>query len=154
MSSIHVEVSDVIDARADVVYGIIADYRVGHPAILPKPYFSDLTVEQGGLGAGTVIRFQMTVMGQTFPFHQAISEPEPGRVLVETDLVTGQTSRFILDPVGDGARTRVTIAADFPASPGLKGLMERLFNPPITRRIFRTELQNLAQYVRRQPAIV
>jgi hypothetical protein len=138
-----------MDARADVVYAILSDYRVGHPAVLPKPYFSEITVEQGGVGAGTVIRFQMTVMGQTFHYHQTISEPEPGQVLVETDMDTGQTSRFTLDPIGDGTRTRVTIAADFPASPGFKGLMERFFTPPVTRRIFRQELRNIAEYVQR-----
>ena len=49
-------------AAPERVYRIIADYRNGHPQILPKQ-FSNLCVDAGGYGAGTVIRFSMTVMG-------------------------------------------------------------------------------------------
>ena len=52
MNQIHVEVSDVIEAHAEKIYGILADYREGHPAILPKPYFTEVKVEQGGQGIG------------------------------------------------------------------------------------------------------
>jgi hypothetical protein len=43
-----------IAAAPAQVYAIIANYREGHPRILPKE-FSGLTVEQGGIGAGTII---------------------------------------------------------------------------------------------------
>ncbi len=74
-----------MDAPADRVYAIIADYRNGHPHILPKQ-FRNLTVEQGGVGAGTIIRFEVRVFGQTQHFRAVVSEPEPGRVLVEENL--------------------------------------------------------------------
>ncbi len=51
-------VSALIDAPAAKVYGIIADYREGHPSILPKPFFGSIQIERGGTGAGTVISFQ------------------------------------------------------------------------------------------------
>ena len=35
-------------------YSILADYREGHASILP-PQFTSMVVEQGGVGAGTVI---------------------------------------------------------------------------------------------------
>ncbi len=41
-----------MDAPPDRVYAIIADYHNGHPHILPKQ-FRNLTVEKGGVGAGT-----------------------------------------------------------------------------------------------------
>ena len=45
------------------IYAIISDYHRGHPAILPKQ-FSNLRVESGsGIGAGTTIRFEVTMMG-------------------------------------------------------------------------------------------
>lgn len=144
---IIVEVSDIIKARPEDIYAVLSDYRVGHPAILPKPYFEELTVEQGGQGAGTVYRLRMKVMGQTFHYRHTVSEPEPGRVLVETDLDTGQGSRFTLEPLDSGNQTRVTITAQFPPSPGFKGFMERLINPPLSRRMFRQELRNLEQYI-------
>lgn len=150
MSSIQVETSHVIDARPEDIYAVISDYRVGHPAILPKPYFSELTIEQGGQGAGTVIRFHVTIWGQTLPYHQRVSEPEPGRVLRETDIETGQYSQFTLEPLNGGQQTRVTIFSESPASPGLRGFLERMTQPSIVGRLFKQELQNLEAYMHKQ----
>jgi hypothetical protein len=80
-----------------------------------------LIVEQGGQGAGTVLRGSVKVFGREYPFHQRISEPEPGRVLRETDIETDQVTGWTLDPLADGAQTRVTIASDFPPAPALWG---------------------------------
>jgi hypothetical protein len=68
------------------VYDTIADYHTGHPRILPKQ-FRNLTVEQGGVGAGTVIRFQVRVFGRTDTFRAEVTEPEPGRILVEKNIL-------------------------------------------------------------------
>jgi hypothetical protein len=152
MNDILVETSDVIDARPEEIYAVISDYRVGHPAILPKPYFTNLTVESGGQGAGTVVHTHMKIFGQAFYYHQVVSEPEPGRVLVETDMNTGQFSSFTLEPLNNGQQTRVTIKSVFKASPGFKGWMERWMNPPVSRRIFQQELRNLADYLHTQRA--
>ena len=38
----------LIKAAPERVYSIIADYRVGHQLILPKPYFASIDVEKGG----------------------------------------------------------------------------------------------------------
>ncbi|HEX2907974.1 MAG TPA: SRPBCC family protein [Phototrophicaceae bacterium] len=152
MTPIHAEATTIIKARPEAVYAVIADYRVGHPAILPKPYFTELAVEQGGQGAGTIIRVGMNVMGVKQVYHEVVSEPQPGRVLVEADAEAGVTSTFTVEPVNAGQQARVTIASDARPSPGLKGLLERLFNPPITRRIFQQELRQLAAYVERQPS--
>ncbi|MCI0395068.1 MAG: SRPBCC family protein [Chloroflexi bacterium] len=149
MSQIHVEASAVINARPEKIYGILSDYRVGHPAILPKPYFTELTVEEGGQGAGTVMRVRMKVMGVEVAYHLVVSEPEPGRVLVETDEAAGVVTTFTVEPLNGGQQSRVTIATDMRASPGLRGFMEKLMNPPVTRRIYRQELENLAEYVGR-----
>jgi hypothetical protein len=47
-NSFHVEVSSVMAARPEELYVVIEDYQVGHPAILPRQYFTELVVEQGG----------------------------------------------------------------------------------------------------------
>lgn len=154
MKTVQAEAALVINAPADALYAVIADYHVGHNAIVPKPPFSDLIVEQGGVGAGTIISFTTHMMGTTTHFHQVVSEPEQGRVLMETDIETGQWSRFTLEPLGDGAQTRVTITTEFPLSKGIKGFLEKLTIPPISRRMFNQELQNLAAYVTRMPAAV
>jgi hypothetical protein len=147
MTTVHAQASAIVPAPAADIYHILADYRHAHPAILPKPYFEELVVEEGGHGAGTIFRLRMNVLGSKRLFHEVVTEPVPGRVLVETDHATGQTSTFTLEPLGDGRQTRVTISTDFPARPGLAGLLERWLNPPITRHIFRQELELLAQYV-------
>lgn len=148
MTTIHAEESMLINARAEQLYAVVADYHVGHPAILPKPYFQELTVEKGGVGAGTVVRSSIKVMGQIFPLHHIISEPEPGRVLQESDLdKPGEFTRFIFEPLNGGAQTRVTIATEFVPSPGLMGIMERFTKPGLARKLYRQELINLADYV-------
>jgi hypothetical protein len=148
MNWIHAESSQVIDARPEEIHAIVRDYNVGHPAILPKEFFTKgLTVDKGGVGAGTVLHSSVTVMGREFPFRQIVSEPQLGRVIVETDLDTGQYTKFIFEPLNDGQQTRVTIASEFPPTPGLMGVMERFTKAPIVRKMFTKELQNLATYV-------
>lgn len=150
MNMLHAEYAAEIEAPADVIYGIFADYQTTHPAILPKQYFKSLNVEQGGVGAGTVVSGSVQVYGTNYPFHLIVTEPESGRVLVETDIETQQVTTFTLQPLTYG-RTRVTIASDFPVSPGFAGFMERLVKPGVTRRIYKAELEQLAAYVRTMP---
>jgi hypothetical protein len=149
MNLIHVEVSDVIEAPSEKIYGILADYRVSHPAILPKPYFTEVAVEQGGRGAGTIAQVRMTVMGKEMVYRQVVSEPEPGRVLKEVDATAGVATTFTVEPLNGGGRSRVTIATDAAVSSGVTGWLERLVNPVVIRRIYRQELQQLAEYARR-----
>lgn len=148
MTTLRTQATHDIDARPETVYGVLADYRVGHPAILPKPYFGALTVESGGRGAGTVIRFSMQVMGVERAFREVVSEPEPGRVLVEQDDAAGVVTTFTVDPLDGGKRSRVTITTETQASPGLRGLVERVVNPPVLRDIYRKELRQLEEYVK------
>lgn len=139
MSHYSVSVFRDIDAPIEVLYNLVSDYQVGHPAILPPNYFKKLTVESGGNGAGTVARAEMDVMGSKRSFVLRVSEPVPGRVLVEEDSVSGTVTRFVFDPLDDG-RTRVTIATEARTTAGLRGFLERLMNPSITRRIYHEEL--------------
>ncbi len=48
MTMLHAEYSEVIYARPEAIYAILSDYQQGHPAILPRQYFTELAVEQGG----------------------------------------------------------------------------------------------------------
>src|SRR5579862_4806189 len=92
-----VSASAIIPARRERIYSLLANYHDGHPRLLPKQ-FSNLVVEQGGVGAGTVIRFEMSFLGKKQPFRAAVTEPEPGRVLVETYLDNGAVTTFTIDP--------------------------------------------------------
>ncbi len=150
---IRAKVVDILDARPEDVYAIIADYHEGHPSILPKGNLYDLQVEQGGQGAGTLIRFKVRVFGIEQSCYQRISEPEPGRVLVEQDIDTAQniTTTFSVTPLEEGKKSQVEICTTMNASPGLKGLIERLAIPMANPSIYRKELK-LLEAVARQRA--
>jgi hypothetical protein len=144
MARIQATASAVIDAPAPAVYGLLADYRNGHPRILRERYFSGLEVERGGTGAGTVIRFRMHALGATRAMRAEISEPEPGRTLVETYLGSGEVTTFTVEPLDGGGRCRVTILTEWTPR-GFAGLVQRLLVPPLLRRIYAEELGNLAR---------
>jgi hypothetical protein len=127
------------------VYRIIADYHDGHPHILPKPHFVSLTVEQGGLGAGTVIRFQMRLMGRLQTFRATITEPEPGRMLVETDMQTGAVTTFTVEPHDDAQHAAVTIATTMSVRNGLLGRLQGWLTTRLLHPIYIKELAQLAQ---------
>jgi hypothetical protein len=148
MDTVRVESSAVIDASPAEVYAIFADYRNAHPQILPKPYFGDLKVEQGGVGAGTVFRTRITVMGVNTDYHMAVTEPEPGRVLVEKDLEMDVTTSFTVDPAEGGKKSRVTIATDWKPRSGIMGWVEKLSTPAVMRKIYAVELQMVQEYVK------
>ncbi|GIW04435.1 MAG: hypothetical protein KatS3mg059_1055 [Thermomicrobiales bacterium] len=88
MVEIRVVAERIIGAPPERVYGVLRDYREHHPKILP-PAFSDVRVEEGGAGEGTVVAFTMNAGGRRRRFRARIDEPEPGRVLRETDLDSG-----------------------------------------------------------------
>ena len=137
----QVSVEAVINAQAKLAYAIIADYRDGHPHILPKPPFVSLEVERGGTGAGTVIRCQMRVLGRTRTFRAEITEPDPGRVLVETDVDSGTVTTFTVDPVGNGSR--VTITTDIECRDGLLGRVERFIVTRLLQPLYVREIEQL-----------
>ena len=140
-----VSASAVIPARRERVYKLLANYHDGHARILPKQ-FSGLTVEQGGVGAGTVIRYQITTLGTTRSYRAAVTEPEPGRILVETDLETdGAVTTFNVDPGTAPADSRVTISTVLPVSSGFLGWLEGALATLVLRRMYLQELTNLAR---------
>jgi hypothetical protein len=122
MSRAQLSVTGRVAAPAAAAYAVIADYREGHPRIVPPRAFSDLVVEGGpGVGAGTLIRFSLTLLGQKRVSRARVSEPEPGRVLVETELPPGSVvSTFTVNPVSPTS-CDVTIATDLPTGEGLLG---------------------------------
>jgi hypothetical protein len=147
MSTFHTDYSTILNATPADVYALFRDYRIAHAAVLPKPYFAYYEVQQGGMGAGTVFRADMDVFGSKSTLIMTVTEPEPGRIMVEEDAKAGMTTSFTLDPVENGQKTRVTIHNEMRASAGIRGVLERLTTPPIMRMIFKKELQNVAQYL-------
>ena len=143
--------SETIQAPAARIYGVIADYRHHHQQIVPREYFRKVEVLAGGVGAGTRTRVEMRVLGSTRVFEHVISEPEPGRVLVEADPDGSNATTFTVEPVG-GEAARVTIATELVGRPGIVGVLERVVSTSMLRRIYRKELGCLARYMAAQAA--
>ena len=145
-SDYTIAVSAVITASPSACYAAIADYRVAHPQIVPPKYFGPIVVIAGGVGAGTRATCSLRLMGKTYPFTFEITEPVPGRVLVETNVGAGGVTTFTV--VGGGAsNARVTIETRFPGRRGLRGVLERLVTRRVFPGIYREELQRLAAYL-------
>ena len=138
-NTLHAEASAQVTASAAAAYRMIADYRVGHARIVPPRYFRELRVEEGGYGAGTVIRYDLIAFGKTSHARARVTEPEPGRVLVETDLDNGAVTSFIVDPIG-AAKSRVTIRTDMRTRSGLLGLIQRAVIRRFLKRVYAAEL--------------
>jgi hypothetical protein len=147
MASYQVSKSVRISAPPAKIYPVIADYHVGHRQILPPKYFGPLTIEQGGVGDGTVISFTMRVLGQMRSVRAQITEPIPGRQMVERDLDTGVTTVFDVVPASGGTASDVTITTILDARRGLGGAAERALTRWLLPRIFGEELERLRAYV-------
>jgi uncharacterized protein YndB with AHSA1/START domain len=144
MARIHVSAERPIEAPADAVYGYIADHE-HHARFLP-PAFSDFRVESGGVGAGTVTRFKVTAGGRTREYRMQVAEPEPGRVLTESDTGSSLVTTWTVTP--EGERSLVRIATTWEGAGGIGGFFERLFAPRVMRGIYADELERLNDYAR------
>ncbi len=142
----------VIHAPPSRVYGIIADYRMHHPRIVPPEYFRTVEVEAGGVGAGTRIRVETRVLGRTQRFVHHIREPEPGRILEEVDASGFSVTRFTVEPAEQGTSSRVTIETTFRTRSGPLGAIERAVTAAMLQRIYKEELARLEQYAATLPA--
>ncbi len=134
-----------MDAPAETVYGYIADMREHHPRFLP-PAFSGFQVESGGVGAGTVIRYKLTAGGRTREFRAQVAEPEPGKILTESDTGSSSVTTFTVSPRGAASLVRISSAWD--GAGGIGGLFERTFAPRVLRAIIADELKRLDAYAR------
>jgi uncharacterized protein YndB with AHSA1/START domain len=147
MAKIVVSAERVVDAPADAVYRYVADMREHHPRFLP-PAFSDFQVESGGTGAGTVTRFKVTAGGRTRDYRMKVDEPEPGRVLTESDTASSMVTTTTVAP-RDGA-SLVQISTSWNGAGGIGGFFERRFAPKAMRAIYTDELERLNAYARDQ----
>lgn len=137
--------SRTFKAPAAKVYNLLADYRNGHPTILPKPTFADLTIERGGFGAGTVIRVTTVAMGQKRSLRLTVTEPEFGRILQEEDPDSGVLTHFIIEHAPEGSR--LTIKSWWQPKPGLKSWLESWITAKFAGPLYRKELALIAAKV-------
>jgi hypothetical protein len=83
-----------------------------------------------------------------------LSEPEPGRVLQETDENSSLVTTFTVDGVAvdssGGEQSRVRIRTTWQGAGGIGGFFERTFAPRAMRSIYDDELRRLDAYAREQ----
>ena len=147
MAKIVVSAERTVEAPADAVYRYVADMREHHPRYLPAA-FSDFQVESGGTGAGTVTRFKVTAGGRTREYRMRVDEPEPGRVLTESDTGSSLVTTTTVSP--QGGASLVQISTSWNGAGGIGGFFEKMFAPRAMRAIYTDELDRLAAYAREQ----
>jgi uncharacterized protein YndB with AHSA1/START domain len=143
MGTIHVSAEGVVNAPAETVYGYLADNRQHHPHFLPAA-FSNFEVESGGVGAGTVTRFKLTAGRRTRDYRMRVDEPQPGRVLTESDMASSLVTTFTVAPQGESSRVQIDTTWD--GAGGVGGFFERLFAPRVMKGIYAEELTKLNDY--------
>jgi uncharacterized protein YndB with AHSA1/START domain len=146
MAKVAASAERTVDAPGDEVYGYIADMHQ-HSRFLP-PAFSDFQVVEGGVGAGTVTQFKVTAGGRTREYRTRITEPEPGRTLVETD--TGSSLVTTFNVSHQDGKSLVRISSSWDGAGGIGGFFERIFAPRALRKLFLDELDRLNTYAREQ----
>jgi len=146
MRKLKVEQEGAVGAPAQLVYRLIADDE-HHQRFLPEG-FSDFTVLEGGVGAGTLHRFTVSAGGRTREYTMRVSEPEPGRVITETDQYSSLVTSFTVVPSGDTCRVQISTTWD--GAGGVGGFFERRFAPRVLRRTYADELTRLDRYAREQ----
>ena len=151
MREFHFAAERVLDAPAATVYHCLADYREHHrhapEGFLPAA-FTRLEVLSGGVGAGTVIRFTTRVGGRAVTRTQQVSQPEPGRVLVESG--GGEGSTFTVEPRGDRSLVRIETTL---VLRGLDAWLMPLVGPRVMRALYDEELSRLEAYARAHAAV-
>ena len=147
MGKITVVQEGPVGAPAALTYRLIADDE-HHRNILPEG-FSDFEVLEGGVGAGTLHRFKVTAGGRVRDYVMRVDEPEPGRVISETDQNSSLVTTFTVTPAGENA-CAVRIETTWNGAGGIGGFFERTFAPKVMRKMYAEELSKLDAYAREQ----
>jgi uncharacterized protein YndB with AHSA1/START domain len=136
-----------IAAPAEDVYRVFADYREAHPRILPPSFFVGLAVEEGGYGAGTTVLVTGRFAGRTRAIRGHVTEPEPGRLLVESYPEERMVTSFRVAPEPGGEASFVTISTRFPRRWGPAGWLEERVVRRLLSRVYAEELDLVSAYL-------
>ena len=142
MAKVQASAERMIDAPAETVYRYLADMS-RHARFLP-PEFSDFQVVEGGVGEGSVTTFAVTAGGRTRNYRMRVTEPAPGRTLLESDANSSLVTTFNVEP--KGGKSLVRISTSWDGAGGIGGFFEKTFAPRAMRRIYLDELDRLNTY--------
>lgn len=146
MSRIIVRSERVVDARPFQVYEILTDYQERRPQML-TPNFLDYSVEHGGYGNDTIIRYRLRAARRERSYQMHVDETVRGKIITERDANSSLVTTWALSPLKDGKQTKVQIVSEWEGRGGIKGFMERIFAPLGLSRIYDRMLSRLALLV-------
>lgn len=133
-----------IDAPADKVRELVADYAETRPKLLTEHY-RDYEVTEGGAGAGTKAHWKLQATSKRVRDVAAtVSEPKPG-TLVETDANSSMVTTWTVAEAGAGSLVRIETSWD--GAGGIGGFFEKTFAPGGLKKIYDGVLGNLAEIV-------
>ncbi|MFD6073656.1 MULTISPECIES: SRPBCC family protein [Amycolatopsis] len=133
-----------IEAPADKVRALVADYAETRPKLLTEHY-RDYEVTEGGVGAGTKARWKLQATSKRVRDVAAtVTEPSEG-TLVETDANSSMVTTWTVREVPDGTVVRIETTWD--GAGGIGGFFEKTFAPGGLKRIYEGVLGKLAEVV-------
>ena len=144
---IEVAVDRRVSASPGQVMGLLTDYREGRPRILTDNYV-DYAVEDGGQGAGTVVRYTFRAAGRERRVRLRVETPDP-ETIVETDANSSLVTTWRITPEAGGGASRVRLLTTWQGAGGIGGFFERTFAPRGLRRVYEQVLDRLAAAVTR-----
>lgn len=139
MGQVSASAEREVAATPDDVHAFLRDYRDQRPRILPSNYL-DYEVEEGGTGAGTIVRYRLQAGRRERQYRMQVAETPP-YTLTETDTDSSLVTTWTLHPAN--GRTRVRVESRWQGASGVGGFFERLFAPAGLRRIYDTMLARL-----------
>ncbi|KZB81860.1 SRPBCC family protein [Amycolatopsis regifaucium] len=133
-----------IEAPADKVRALVADYAETRPKLLTEHY-RDYEVIEGGVGAGTKARWKLQATSKRVRDVAAtVTEPSEG-TLVETDANSSMVTTWTVREVPEGSLVRIETTWD--GAGGIGGFFEKTFAPGGLKRIYEGVLGKLAEVV-------
>jgi hypothetical protein len=133
-----------IEAPADKVRALVADYAETRPKLLTEHY-RDYEVTEGGVGAGTKARWKLQATSKRVRDVAAtVSEPSEG-TFVETDANSSMVTTWTVREVPEGSLVRIETSWD--GAGGIGGFFEKTFAPGGLKRIYEGVLGKLAEIV-------
>lgn len=142
MGEIVVTIEQAYDVSAEALFGALADYKTVRPTIL-APEFTDFQVLDGGVGAGTRIKYNLHATKKRVRQVEAtVTEPVAGQQLLEADQNSSLTVLWAVAEIS-GSRSQLTVRLNWQGATGIGGFFERQFAPAGIKRIYQTELDRL-----------
>ncbi len=144
MGKVTATAERTIDAPADKVRALVADYAETRPRLLTEHY-RDYEVTEGGVGAGTKANWKLQATSKRVRDVAAtVTEPKPG-TLVETDANSSMVTTWTVAESGAGSLVRIETSWD--GAGGVGGFFEKTFAPGGLRKIYDGVLGKLAEIV-------